>query len=169
MANGVVAPAAGYARLVALSDVRRHRHLEQPPDRPGGRYGVDPSRHRTAPARLQRLDWPDRRRRLSGVGRDDLVGRNGAGGIFQTSNSILFGWPGRPCSIWWLACGSRCDVELPERFSRYTLRGLSALALVPRSYNVCHRAVLARGNANALTTMTTTMTQTANRTPWRGS
>ncbi|MGP8009498.1 MAG: hypothetical protein ACLPKZ_04485, partial [Acidimicrobiales bacterium] len=56
-----------------------------------------------------------------------LIG-NGAGGIFQTSNSILFGWPG--ASLFYVVAGVWLALptsNFPERFSRYTLRGLSVL------------------------------------------
>ena len=59
-----------------------------------------------------------------------LVG-NGAGGIFQSSNSILFGWPG--ASLFYVVAGVWLALptsNFPERFSRYTLRGLSVLVAV---------------------------------------
>jgi cytochrome oxidase Cu insertion factor (SCO1/SenC/PrrC family) len=90
-----------------------------------------------------------------------LVG-NGAGGIFQSSNSILFGWPG--ASLFYVAAGVWLALppsNFPERFSRYTLRGLSVLVAVGAFLQFLpSRGFWHGGNANALTTMTTTMTQT---------
>ena len=90
-----------------------------------------------------------------------LVG-NGAGGIFQTSNSILFGWPG--ASIFYLVAGvwlALSPSNFPERFSRYTLRGLSVLVAVGALLQCLpSRGFWHGGNTNALTTMTSTMTQT---------
>jgi cytochrome oxidase Cu insertion factor (SCO1/SenC/PrrC family) len=88
-----------------------------------------------------------------------LVG-NGAGGIFQSSNSILFGWPGAPlfyvAAGVWLALSPR---NFPERFSRYTLRGLSVvLALGAALQCLPSWGFWRGGNANALTTMASKMT-----------
>ena len=90
-----------------------------------------------------------------------LVG-NGAGGIFQSSNSILFGWPG--ASLFYVVAGVWLALppsNFPERFSRYTLRGLSVLVAVGAFLQFLpSRGFWHGGNSNALTTMTTTMTQT---------
>src|SRR5580698_3453147 len=90
-----------------------------------------------------------------------LVG-NGAGGIFQSNNSILFGWPG--ASLFYVAAGVWLALppsNFPERFSRYTLRGLSVLVTVGAFLQFLpSRGFWHGGNTNALTTMTTTMTQT---------
>ncbi len=90
-----------------------------------------------------------------------LVG-NGAGGIFQTSNSILFGWPG--ASLFYLVAGVWLALppsNFPERFSRYTLRGLSVLVGIGAVLQCLpSRGFWHGGNANALTTMTSTMTAT---------
>ena len=91
-----------------------------------------------------------------------LIG-NGAGGIFQPGGSLLFGWPG--ATLFYVVAGVWLALPVtnfPERFSRYTLRGLSVLfgaGIVLQSLpdaNFWHG-----GNSNALTTKTTTMTQTA--------
>jgi cytochrome oxidase Cu insertion factor (SCO1/SenC/PrrC family) len=90
-----------------------------------------------------------------------LIG-NGAGGIFQTSNSILFGWPG--ASLFYLAAGIWLALppsNFPERFSKYTLRGLSVLAAIGALLQCLpSRGFWHGGNANAMTAMTSTMTQT---------
>jgi cytochrome oxidase Cu insertion factor (SCO1/SenC/PrrC family) len=90
-----------------------------------------------------------------------LVG-NGAGGIFATSNSILFGWPG--ATLFYMAAGLWLALPssyFPEKFSKYTLRFLSViiglgavLQLLP------DRGFWHGGDANALTVMTQTMTET---------
>lgn len=89
-----------------------------------------------------------------------LVG-NGAGGIFQSSNSILFGWPG--ASLFYLVAGvwlALPPTNFPFRFSRYTLRGLSVLAAVGALLQCLpSRGFWHGGNTNAMTTMTSTMTQ----------
>jgi len=90
-----------------------------------------------------------------------LVG-NGAGGIFQSNSSILFGWPG--ASLIYLVAGvwlALAPSNFPERFSRYTLRGLSGLVAVGALLQCLpSRGFWHGGNANALTTMTSTMTLT---------
>jgi len=65
----------------------------------------------------------DRGRGVRGLGRLIWLVGNGAGGIFQSTNSILFGWPG--ASLFYLVAGlwlALPTVNFPERFSRYTLR-----------------------------------------------
>jgi cytochrome oxidase Cu insertion factor (SCO1/SenC/PrrC family) len=90
-----------------------------------------------------------------------LVG-NGAGGIFQTTNSILFGWPG--ASLFYVVAGIWLALppsNFPERFSRYTLRGLSALVAIGLVLQCLpSRGFWRGGNANALTSMSSTMTAT---------
>ncbi|MGD0852607.1 MAG: SCO family protein [Acidimicrobiales bacterium] len=90
-----------------------------------------------------------------------LVG-NGAGGIFQTTNSILFGWPG--ASLFYVVAGLWLALppgNFPERFSRYTLRGLSVLAMIGALLQCLpSRGFWHGGNTNALASMTSTMTQT---------
>jgi cytochrome oxidase Cu insertion factor (SCO1/SenC/PrrC family) len=89
-----------------------------------------------------------------------LVG-NGAGGIFQSSNSILFGWPG--ASLFYLVAGVWLALppsNFPFRFSRYTLRGLSVLAAVGALLQCLpSRGFWHGGNTNAMTTMTSSMTR----------
>jgi cytochrome oxidase Cu insertion factor (SCO1/SenC/PrrC family) len=90
-----------------------------------------------------------------------LIG-NGAGGIFASSNSILFGWPG--ASLFYLAAGVWLALptsNFPYRFSRYTLRGLSVLAAVGALLQILpSNGFWHGGNSNALTAMATTMTNT---------
>jgi cytochrome oxidase Cu insertion factor (SCO1/SenC/PrrC family) len=90
-----------------------------------------------------------------------LIG-NGAGGIFQSSSSILFGWPGATLFYVvagvWLAMSPR---SFPERFSRYTLRGLSVIIGVAAALQLLpSRGFWHGGNTNALTAMTQSMTAT---------
>jgi cytochrome oxidase Cu insertion factor (SCO1/SenC/PrrC family) len=95
-----------------------------------------------------------------------LVG-NGAGGIFQSSNSILFGWPGAP--LFYIAAGlwlAQSPTNFPEKFSRLTLRGLSVvLALGAVLQCLPSRNFWHGGNSNALTTMTKSMTSTPQPQP----
>jgi cytochrome oxidase Cu insertion factor (SCO1/SenC/PrrC family) len=90
-----------------------------------------------------------------------LIG-NGAGGIFQSSNSILFGWPGAP--LVYIAAG--IWIALPvrtfsDRFSRYTLRGLSVLLAMGAVLQFLpSRNFWKGGNANAITAMAKSMTAT---------
>jgi cytochrome oxidase Cu insertion factor (SCO1/SenC/PrrC family) len=90
-----------------------------------------------------------------------LIG-NGAGGIFQSSSSILFGWPG--ATLFYVAAGvwiAMSPRSFPERFSRYTLRAMSVIiALGAVLQFLPSRGFWHGGNANALTTMTQTMTET---------
>ena len=91
-----------------------------------------------------------------------LVG-NGAGGIFQSTNSILFGWPG--ASLFYVVAGvwlALAPSNFPERFSRYTLRGLSVVAAVGALLQCLpSRGFWHGGNANAATVMTSSMTKMA--------
>jgi cytochrome oxidase Cu insertion factor (SCO1/SenC/PrrC family) len=90
-----------------------------------------------------------------------LIG-NGAGGIFQSTSSILFGWPGAP--LIYVAAGVWLVVPVhvfTERFSRYTLRGLSVLLAMGAVLQFLpSRGFWKGGNANALTAMAKTMTAT---------
>ena len=90
-----------------------------------------------------------------------LVG-NGAGGAFASGSSILFGWPG--ASLFYLIAG--VWIALPpgyfaRHFSRRTLR-LVALLLGIATVLQClpSAGFWHGGNANALTTMTRSMTAT---------
>jgi cytochrome oxidase Cu insertion factor (SCO1/SenC/PrrC family) len=91
-----------------------------------------------------------------------LVG-NGAGGIFQSSNSILFGWPG--AALVYVVVGLWLVAPMhvfTERFSRWTLRGLSVLLVVGAVVQFLpSRDFWKGGNANALTAMTKSMTESA--------
>jgi cytochrome oxidase Cu insertion factor (SCO1/SenC/PrrC family) len=90
-----------------------------------------------------------------------LVG-NGAGGIFQSNNSILFGWPG--ASLFYVVAGLWLALptsNFPERFSRYTLRGLSVLVAIGALLQCLpSRGFWHGGNTNAMTAMTSAMTAT---------
>jgi len=91
-----------------------------------------------------------------------LIG-NGAGGMFVSGASFLFGWPG--ATLFYVFAGAWLFVK-PEtfrkRFSSVTLRvlsvivGFAALLQILPSTQFWHG-----GNTNALTTMTTFMTKTA--------
>jgi cytochrome oxidase Cu insertion factor (SCO1/SenC/PrrC family) len=90
-----------------------------------------------------------------------LIG-NGAGGIFQSSSSILFGWPG--ATLFYVVAGvwlAMSPTSFPEKFSRYTLRGLSVIVGIAAVLQVLpSRGFWHGGNSNALTAMTRSMTQT---------
>jgi cytochrome oxidase Cu insertion factor (SCO1/SenC/PrrC family) len=90
-----------------------------------------------------------------------LVG-NGAGGIFATSNTILFGWPG--ATLFYVVAGlwlALSPSNFPEKFSKYTLRFLGVIvALGAVLQCLPDRGFWHGGNANALTVMTQTMTET---------
>lgn len=91
-----------------------------------------------------------------------LVG-NGAGGIFQSSSSILFGWPGAP--LFYVIAGvflALSPKNFPERFSRVTLRLISVVLGIGLVLQILpSRGFWHGGDANALTTMTTSMVTTA--------
>src|SRR5665213_992982 len=91
-----------------------------------------------------------------------LVG-NGAGGIFQSTNTILFGWPG--ASLFYLVAGvwlALPSANFPARFSRYTLRGLSVLAVIGVLLQTLpSRGFWHGGNTNAMTVMSTNMSATS--------
>lgn len=91
-----------------------------------------------------------------------LVG-NGAGGIFVHGASILFGWPG--ATLFYVIVGCWLFVS-PSRFhqsfSTFTLRFFSLLFLVAIVFQSLPAAGFWHGgNANALTTMTSSMTDVA--------
>ncbi len=91
-----------------------------------------------------------------------LIG-NGAGGIFQSTNNILFGWPG--ATLFYVVAGvwlALSPMNFPERFSRVTLRIVSvilALALVVQV--LPSRGFWHGGNTNALTAMAKSMVGTS--------
>jgi cytochrome oxidase Cu insertion factor (SCO1/SenC/PrrC family) len=90
-----------------------------------------------------------------------LVG-NGAGGIFQSSSNILFGWPGATLFYagagLWLALSPR---NFPERFSRITLRAVSAVLAIALVLQILpSREFWHGGNSNALTVMAQSMVKT---------
>ena len=91
-----------------------------------------------------------------------LIG-NGAGGIFSTSGSLLFGWPG--ATLFYLVAGAWLAFSpgrFVDGFSKWTLRfvavvvALGALRQLLPSDGFWHG-----GNSNALTAMAQTMTQSA--------
>lgn len=90
-----------------------------------------------------------------------LIG-NGAGGIFQSSSSILFGWPG--ATLFYVVAGiwiASPQKVFRDHFSKFTLRGLSVIVGIAAVLQVLpSRGFWHGGNANALTTMAQTMTQT---------
>jgi cytochrome oxidase Cu insertion factor (SCO1/SenC/PrrC family) len=91
-----------------------------------------------------------------------LVG-NGAGGIFVSGASILFGWPG--ATIFYLVAGMWLFLD-PEvfraKFSPYTTRLLSVVLVAGAVLQCLPSAHFWRGgNANALTKMTVFMTSFA--------
>ncbi len=91
-----------------------------------------------------------------------LIG-NGAGGAFASGASILFGWPG--ATLFYFVAG--VWIALPpgyfaEHFSVFTLRFVAAVLTVAAVLQCLPAAGFWHGgNANALTSMAQTMTQTA--------
>ncbi|MFZ1063075.1 MAG: SCO family protein [Acidimicrobiales bacterium] len=88
---------------------------------------------------------------------------NGAGGIFASGATILFGWPG--ATLFYFVAGCWLFAS-PERFrvgfSTFVLRFLSVLFLVAIIFQSLPSAGFWRGgNANALTAMTKSMTAVA--------
>ena len=87
---------------------------------------------------------------------------NGAGGVFQSSSNILFGWPG--ATFFYVVVGiwlAARPTNFPQRFSRVTLRLMSvllALALVVQA--LPSRGFWHGGNTNALTVMAKSMVLT---------
>lgn len=90
-----------------------------------------------------------------------LVG-NGAGGIFQSTNNILFGWPG--ATFFYVVAGlwlALSPANFPERFSRITLRLIAVLLGIALILQVLpSRRFWHGGNNNALTKMTKSMVKT---------
>ncbi|MDH2903214.1 MAG: SCO family protein [Actinomycetota bacterium] len=90
-----------------------------------------------------------------------LVG-NGAGGIFQSTSTILFGWPG--ATFFYVVAGvwlARSPANFPERFSRITLRLIaSVLAIGLVLQALPSRQFWHGGNSNALTAMAQSMVKT---------
>ncbi|MBW4030232.1 MAG: hypothetical protein HIU57_06085 [Acidobacteria bacterium] len=87
---------------------------------------------------------------------------NGAGGVFESTSSILFGWPGATLFYaiagTWLALS---PVNFPQRFSRVTLRLVGVILGVALVVQVLpSRGFWRGGNANALTVMAKSMVQT---------
>jgi cytochrome oxidase Cu insertion factor (SCO1/SenC/PrrC family) len=91
-----------------------------------------------------------------------LIG-NGAGGIFQSSSSILFGWPG--ATLFYVFSGAWLCVSnerFKSDFSKWTLRILSVIAGLGAVLQVLpSRGFWHGGNENALTAMAQDMTQTS--------
>jgi cytochrome oxidase Cu insertion factor (SCO1/SenC/PrrC family) len=91
-----------------------------------------------------------------------IVGE-GAGGVFASGASILFGWPGAG----FFYCAAAVWIALPPRYfgdhySRWTLRFLAIVLLVAAVLQCLPSAQFWHGgNNNALTAMTRTMTVTA--------
>jgi cytochrome oxidase Cu insertion factor (SCO1/SenC/PrrC family) len=88
---------------------------------------------------------------------------NGAGGVFQSGASFLFGWPG--ATLFYAAAGVWLAVPpdvFRRRFKPVTLRALAVLAALAAVLQCLPRANFWHGgNSNALATMTASMTQTA--------
>ena len=90
-----------------------------------------------------------------------LIG-NGAGGIFQSTSSILFGWPGATLFYViagiWLATSNDFFIK---NFSKWTLRIVSVISALAIILQVLpDRGFWHGGNSNGLTQMAQTMTQT---------
>jgi cytochrome oxidase Cu insertion factor (SCO1/SenC/PrrC family) len=89
-----------------------------------------------------------------------LIG-NGAGGIFQGTNSLLFGWPG--ATIFYVIAGLFIAAN-PEtfrrRFSPFVMRTVAVImGLAAVLQALPDREFWHGGNSNALTAMATSMTQ----------
>ncbi|MHB1252524.1 MAG: hypothetical protein ACYC0I_10395, partial [Acidimicrobiales bacterium] len=91
-----------------------------------------------------------------------LVG-NGAGGVFITGASVLFGWPG--ASLFYVVAGAALALDRQrflESFSRWTLRGLSVLLVIAAFVQALPSTQFWHGGpTNALSTMTRYMTNIA--------
>ena len=91
-----------------------------------------------------------------------LIG-NGAGGIFSTSSSILFGWPG--ATFFYVAAGLWIAADhdsFVRSFSRLTTKALSAILIVGAVVQVLpDHEFWHGGNTNALTAMSQSMTRIA--------
>lgn len=110
---------------------------------------------------------------------------NGAGGVFTSSGTILFGWPG--ATLFYVIAGvwlAMTPANFPQRFSRVTLRLVAfilAIALVLQL--LPSRGFWRGGDTNALTVMARSMVQTPSpigspasspdlahwRAPWAGA
>jgi cytochrome oxidase Cu insertion factor (SCO1/SenC/PrrC family) len=91
-----------------------------------------------------------------------LIG-NGAGGIFVSGATILFGWPG--ATLFYIVAGAWLFVK-PETFRKYfssfTLRFMSVLLVGAAVFQCLPAAGFWHGgNTNGLTQMTTSMTSVA--------
>jgi len=88
---------------------------------------------------------------------------NSMGGIFQNTSSLLFGWPG--ATLFYVIAGAWLAIPygtFERLFSRLTLRFLAILFAVAAVLQCLpDRGFWLGGNANALTQMTNSMTQTA--------
>jgi cytochrome oxidase Cu insertion factor (SCO1/SenC/PrrC family) len=91
-----------------------------------------------------------------------LIG-NGAGGIFATGASILFGWPG--ATLFYVIAGGWLAVDserFHQGFSTFVLRAFSLIFLVAIVFQSLPSAGFWHGgNANALTSMSSDMTSIA--------
>lgn len=91
-----------------------------------------------------------------------LIG-NGAGGIFSATSSILFGWPG--ATLFYVVAGGfllLTNGQFERLFSVITNRFLGGLLLIGAVLQCLpSRGFWIGGNNNALTQMSTTMTQVA--------
>jgi hypothetical protein len=91
-----------------------------------------------------------------------LIG-NGAGGIFSSTSSILFGWPG--ATFFYAAAGAWLVIDyerFSKHFARYTTQALSALLVIGAVVQCLPgREFWHGGNSNALTSMSGFMTKAA--------
>jgi len=87
---------------------------------------------------------------------------NGAGGVFQSSSTILFGWPG--ATLFYAIAGvwlALSPAHFPQTFSRVTLRLVGVILGIALVLQLLpSRGFWHGGNANALTTMAKSMVQT---------
>ncbi len=89
-----------------------------------------------------------------------LVG-NGAGGVFSSGSSVLFGWPG--ATLFYVAAGLALSVD-NERFRRSFSPGVTKALSVILVLGAVVQSIPSHGfwhggNTNAMTTMTRSMTQ----------
>ncbi len=88
---------------------------------------------------------------------------NSMGGIFQSTSSLLFGWPG--ATLFYVVAGAWLATPygtFERLFSRFTLRGIAGLfAIAAVLQALPSRGFWQGGNTNALAQMTNSMTQTA--------
>ena len=87
---------------------------------------------------------------------------NGAGGIFSSTSSFLFGWPG--ATFFYVVAGVWLSLDYERfgrSFSRLTTRGLSAVLLLGAIVQALpNREFWHGGNSNALTAMSSYMVKT---------